>query len=78
MLVIRLDRKGSKKRPRYRVVVSDSATGRGGAIVENVGIYEPKAAEARVELKRDRIEHWLSKGAKATDTVKSLIKTRPA
>ena len=77
MLVIRLARKGSKKRPRYRVVVSDSSTGRGGAIVENVGTYEPKAPEARVELKRDRIEHWLSKGATATDTVRSLIKTRP-
>lgn len=78
MLVIRLARRGSKKRPRYRVVVSDSSTGRGGAIVENVGTYEPKATEAKVELKRDRIEHWLSKGATATDTVKSLIKKRSA
>ena len=48
--------------------------GRGGNIVESVGTYEPKHAEAKVELKRERIEYWLSKGASATDTVKSLIK----
>ena len=74
MLRIRLARRGSKKRPHYRIVVSDSTMGRGGNIVESVGTYEPKPAEAKVELKRDRIEYWLSKGASATDTVKSLIK----
>ena len=78
MLRIRLARKGSKKRPLYRIVVSDSATGRGGSIVENVGTYEPKPAEAKVQLKHDRIDYWLSKGASATDTVKSLIKNNPA
>jgi small subunit ribosomal protein S16 len=46
--------------------------------VENVGTYEPKLQQAKVELKRDRIEHWLSKGASASDTVRSLIKNVPA
>lgn len=78
MLRIRLARKGSKKHPQYRIVVSDSVHGRGGAIVENVGTYEPKFQQAKVELKRDRIEYWLSKGAFATDTVKSLLKNVPA
>ncbi len=74
MLRIRLARKGSKKRPHYHVVVSDSVTGRGGNIVENVGTYNPKPSEAKVSLKRDRIDYCFSKGASATDTVKSLIK----
>ena len=74
MLRIRLARRGSKKRPHYRIVVSDSTMGRGGNIVESVGTYQPKPAEAKVELKRERIDYWLSKGASATDTVKSLIK----
>ena len=52
--------------------------GRGGNIVENVGTYEPKSPEAKVELKRDRIEYWLGKGASATDTVRSLIRNNPA
>jgi small subunit ribosomal protein S16 len=78
MLRIRLDRRGSKKNPHYRIVVSDSTLGKGGDIVENVGTYEPKSAEAKTELKRERIEYWLSRGASVTDTVKSLIKKIPA
>ena len=72
MLRIRLARRGSKKRPRFRVVVSDSSTGRTGGIVETVGTYEPKLTEAKVDLKRDRIEYWLSKGATAVDPMTSL------
>lgn len=78
MLRIRLARRGGNKRPQYRVVVSDSTHGRGGAIVENVGTYEPKSGHRKVELKRDRIEYWIGKGASATDTVRSLIKNNPA
>ena len=78
MLIIRLARRGSKKHPQYRVVVSDSLYGKGGGIVENVGTYEPKSKGASVSLKRERIDFWISKGATATDTVKSLIKNIPA
>jgi len=46
--------------------------------VENVGTYEPKPEKTKVTLKRDRIDYWISKGALATDTVKSLIKNNPA
>ena len=78
MLRIRLARKGSKKRPHYRIVVSDSAMGRGGSIVENVGTYEPKPETAKVELNQERIDYWLSKGATATNTVRSLLKNQPS
>ncbi len=74
MLTIRLARKGSKKRPYYRIVVSDSVRGRGGDIVESLGTYEPRRAEPAIEMKRDRVEYWLSKGAQASDTVRSLLK----
>jgi small subunit ribosomal protein S16 len=78
MLIIRLTRRGSKKKPQYRVVVSDSLYGKGGGIVENVGTYEPKSKDGKASLKRDRIDFWIGKGAVATDTVKSLIKNVPA
>jgi small subunit ribosomal protein S16 len=78
MLIIRLARRGSKKHPQYRVVVSDSTHGKGGAIVENVGTYEPKSKDSQVNLKRDRIDFWISRGASATDTVRSLLKNVPA
>jgi small subunit ribosomal protein S16 len=78
MLIIRLARRGSKKHPQYRVVVSDSLYGKGGGIVENVGTYEPKSKGATTSLKRERIDFWLAKGASVSDTVKSLIKNIPA
>jgi small subunit ribosomal protein S16 len=78
MLTIRLARQGSKKRPHYRIVVSDSARGRGGNIVESLGTYEPKRAENMYNLKWDRIDYWLSKGAHASDTVRSFIKKKPS
>jgi len=74
MLTIRLARQGSKKRPHYRIVVSDSAKGRGGNIVESLGTYEPKRVGAASNLNRERAEYWISRGAKTTDTVRSLLK----
>jgi small subunit ribosomal protein S16 len=76
MLRIRLARKGRKKHPHYRIVVSDSSAGRGGNIVESVGVYEPKSEVPKVELNRERIDYWIAQGASATDTVKSLLKNQ--
>lgn len=78
MLTIRLARSGSKKRPHYRIVVSDSARGRGGNIVESLGTYEPKRKEATVTFDRERAQYWISKGAHATDTIRSLMKQAPS
>ncbi len=78
MLIIRLARLGSKKRPHYRIVVSDSAKGRGGNIVENLGTYEPKRKEAVANFDRERARYWISKGAHPTDTVRSLLKQMPS
>lgn len=76
MVSIRLSRGGSKRRPFYQVVVSDSRSSRNGRYIERVGFFNPGAAGATEEfrLDADRVEYWLSKGAQPTDRVASLIK----
>ena len=61
-------------RPYYKVVVADSRSPRDGKFIEIVGTYDPKKAGHNSTLKLDRIEHWVSKGAQPSDTVRSLIK----
>lgn len=76
MVSIRLSRGGSKKRPFYHVVVSDSRSSRDGRYIERVGFFNPGAAGAREELRldSDRIDYWIGNGAQPTDRVASLIK----
>jgi small subunit ribosomal protein S16 len=76
-VVIRLTRKGSKKRPFYRVVAADSRMSRDGRFLEILGTFDPLAAEKQCSWKSDRIEYWLSKGAKPSQTVNQLIKREP-
>ncbi len=71
---IRLRRMGATKRPSYRLVVADSTSPRDGRFIEIVGHYNPLVEPAQVVVKADRIRHWLSVGAKPTDTVASLLK----
>lgn len=78
MLAISLMRMGAKKQPFYRIVVKEKRSKRDGAYLENVGTYNPMVNPAEVNLKHDRIEHWISVGAQPTETVKSLIKNNPA
>ena len=71
---IRLARHGAKKRPFYRIVVADNESPRDGRFLEVVGTYNPLTDPAQVELKSERVKHWMEQGAKPTDTVKSLLK----
>jgi len=73
LLAIRLTRKGSKKRPTYRVIVTEKAYPRDGRFLEIVGHYNPLPETAEVTLNMDRVQYWLSKGAQPTDTVRRLI-----
>jgi len=73
-LKIRLTRVGNTHRPHYRVVVAEARSRRDGAPVEFLGTYDPRTKEKQVNLKLDRIEYWLSKGALPSDTVNSMIK----
>ncbi|MDC0534718.1 30S ribosomal protein S16 [Francisellaceae bacterium] len=76
MVVIRLSRGGSKKRPFYKIVVADSRMPRDGRYIERIGFYNPMAKEHEESLRLDieRIDYWVSKGAKLSDTVSSLSK----
>lgn len=71
---IRLKRFGAKNRAYWRVVIADAKMPRDGRFIEQVGSYNPHVSPAHVQLKVDRIEHWISKGAKPSDTVRSLLK----
>jgi small subunit ribosomal protein S16 len=71
---VRLSRAGGKHRPFYKIVVADERSPRDGAFLEQVGIYDPKQEPAKVDLKKDRIDYWLGKGATPTKTVGELIR----
>ena len=76
MVKIRLSRTGAKKRAFYHVVVADSRRSRDGRYIERLGFYNPRAigGEVRLTLDSDRVDHWVGKGAKATERVAKLIK----
>jgi small subunit ribosomal protein S16 len=78
MLMIRLARFGGKKKPSYRVVVIEKERARDSRSVEVVGSYNPVRQPAAVDLKHDRIAHWVSRGAKPSDTVARLLVRYPA
>ena len=74
MLMIRLSRTGARKQPHYRVVVIEKERARNGRPVEVVGTYNPRTNPASVELKRERIDYWVSKGAQLSDRVGKIVK----
>jgi small subunit ribosomal protein S16 len=73
MLMIRLRRMGARNNPFYRVVVSDSRNTPTAAAVEEIGHYDPTKQPAQVTIDTARAEHWLSKGARMSPTVKRLL-----
>lgn len=70
---IRLKRMGAKKRPSYRIVVSDSRRQRDSKAVEELGYYDPTTDPATVKVKEDRALAWLVRGATPTPTVKDIL-----
>jgi small subunit ribosomal protein S16 len=73
MLAIRLRRAGSKKRPFFRVVVADSRAARDSSFVEILGHYNPRTKPALVDVVQERVDYWLGRGARPSDTVRTLI-----
>ena len=78
MLMIRLARFGAKKKPTYRVVVIEKERARNSRNIEVVGTYNPVAQPTQVNLKHERIAHWMKNGAQPSDTVARLLKSNPA
>lgn len=80
MVVIRLARGGSKKRPFYNVVATDSRNRRDGRFIERLGFYNPTAKENEegIRIAQDRLTYWKSVGAQASPTVERLIRQAAA
>jgi len=74
MLEIRLRRMGAKKKPFYRLVVSDSRRRPTGAVLDVVGEYEPGREPAHLKVDLERADAWLRKGAQTSETVRQLLK----
>ena len=75
MLCIRLARTGAKKKPHYRVVLIEKERARDGRFVEILGHYNPTARPKQFTVDRDRVQHWITKGAQPSATVTRLLKT---
>lgn len=71
---IKLQRLGKIRTPQYRVVIADARTPRSGKVIENIGIYEPKAEPSVIKIDSERARHWLSVGAQPTEPVLALLK----
>jgi small subunit ribosomal protein S16 len=80
MVVIRLSRGGSKKRPFFNIVAADARNRRDGRFLERVGFYNPVASGAAESLRvaHDRVQYWVSHGAQVSPTVARLIKQAKA
>ena len=76
MLSIRLTRRGAKKKPFYRIVVTEARSTRDGRLVENLGYYDPCRTPAEIKIDRERVDYWIERGAQPSDTVRSLIKRK--
>lgn len=76
MVTIRLSRGGAKKRPFYHVVVTDSRNRRDGRYLERVGYFNPIATggETRLKIDAERVQHWVSLGARTSERVAKLLK----
>lgn len=77
MVVIRLARGGAKKRPFYYIVAADKRCARNGRYIERLGFYNPIAAgkEVKINVDRERVTHWVSKGAQMSVRVAGLMDT---
>lgn len=76
MVVIRLARGGSKKRPFYKLVVADQRFKATGRFIEQVGFYNPiaRGQEEKIRVDQARVEHWVSEGAQMSERVKNVLK----
>lgn len=74
MVKIRLRRDGAKKAPYYTIVVADSRYPADGGFIEKVGTYNPMVEPADIKIDGEKVQEWIKKGAKPTDTVSALIK----
>ena len=75
MVRIRLRRMGAHKKPTYRVVIADQHSPRNGRFIEIVGTYDPATNPATIELKQDRIRHWMGVGAQPSESAMQVMRS---
>ncbi|OQM34250.1 30S ribosomal protein S16 [bacterium endosymbiont of Pedicinus badii] len=73
MVVIRLRRTGSKKKPFYQIVVTEKRNARNGKFIEKVGFFDPILKNKKYFLNRDRILYWKKNGAKLSKRVEKIL-----
>ena len=73
---VRLTRVGGRKNPIWRVVVADQRSPRDGRVIETIGRYNAQVEPSEIVLDQERLEHWLSRGAQPTSTVKKLMRAK--
>ena len=74
MVKIRLKRMGMKKKPFYRLVVTDSRNCRDGRFIEEIGYYNPVSEPVELKIDAEKAQQWIKNGAQPTDTVRALLK----
>jgi small subunit ribosomal protein S16 len=73
---VRLTRVGGRKNPIWRVVVADQRSPRDGRVIETIGRYNAQVEPSEIVIDRERLEHWLARGAQPTNTVKKLMRAK--
>ena len=73
-VVLRMTRRGAKKKPFYRIVAADSRSPRDGKFLEMLGTYDPLKSEDNIKIDAEKVASWVKKGAKPSETVASLLK----
>ena len=73
-VVLRMTRRGAKKKPFYRIVAADSRSPRDGKFLEMLGTYDPLKSEDNIKVDAEKISSWINKGAKPSQTVAALLK----
>ena len=73
-VVLRMTRRGAKKKPFYRIVAADSRSPRDGKFLEMLGTYDPLKSESNIKIDAEKVASWIKKGAKPSETVASLLK----
>lgn len=74
MVKIRFSRHGAKKHAFYHIVVTDSEAARDGRFIEHIGTYDPAKPMAQARIERDRLEHWLGRGAQISESLKKVLR----
>ena len=73
-VVLRMTRRGAKKKPFYRIVAADSRSPRDGKFLEMLGTYDPLKSENNIKIDTEKVSSWIKKGAKPSETVAALLK----